>query len=123
MEESLTGRVIAAHGDIVRKLHNVEEAQRARDAFTKVGMMLVVVNGVVKAWASWRARAISVKSSCLDCSAIILNLVWKNDKVDDMVLHQAMYDRLFSWIVSQVNAAIDPSTTEVIQSWSRNFIE
>merc|ERR1711899_495654 len=59
VEESLTGRVIAAHGDIVRKLHNVEEAQRARDAFTK-----------------------------------------------------AMYDRLFSWIVSQVNAAIDPSTTE-----------
>ena len=42
VEESLTGRVIAAHGDIVRKLHNVEEAQRARDAFTKVGMMLVV---------------------------------------------------------------------------------
>ena len=36
VEESLTGRVIAAHGDIVRKLHNVEEAQRARDAFTKV---------------------------------------------------------------------------------------
>ena len=43
VEESLTGRVIAAHGDIVRKLHNVEEAQRARDAFTKVEMMLVVV--------------------------------------------------------------------------------
>ena len=39
MEESLTGRVIAAHGDIVRKLHNVEEAQRARDAFTKVGKL------------------------------------------------------------------------------------
>ena len=47
MEESLTGRVIAAHGDIVRKLHNVEEAQRARDAFTKVGMLVVV-----KVWAS-----------------------------------------------------------------------
>ena len=42
MEESLTGRVIAAHGDIVRKLHNVEEAQRARDAFTKVGMILLI---------------------------------------------------------------------------------
>ena len=107
----MTGRVIAAHGDIVRKLHNVEEAQRARDAFTKVGMLVVV-----KAWASWRASAISVKSSCLHCSAIILNLVWKNDKVDDMVFPQAMYDRLFSWIVSQVNAAIDPSTTEVSQS-------
>ena len=39
MEESLTGRVIAAHGDIVRKLHNVEEAQRARDAFTKVSKL------------------------------------------------------------------------------------
>merc|ERR1719427_2153621 len=59
LEESLTGRVIAAHGDVVRKLHNVDDAQRARDAFTK-----------------------------------------------------AMYDRLFSWIVSQVNAAIDPSTTD-----------
>ena len=47
---------------------------------------------------------------------MILNLVWKNDKVDDMVFPQAMYDRLFSWIVSQVNAAIDPSTTEVSQS-------
>ena len=35
--ESLTGRVIAAHGDIVRKLHSMEEATRARDAFTKVG--------------------------------------------------------------------------------------
>ena len=33
--------------------------------------------------------------------------------VDDVVDPQAMYDRLFSWIVSQVNAAIDPSTTEV----------
>ena len=43
VEESLTGRVIAAHGDIVRKLHSVEEAQRARDAFTKVEMLLVVV--------------------------------------------------------------------------------
>ena len=43
----MTGRVIAAHGDIVRKLHNVEEAQRARDAFTKVGMLVVV-----KVWAS-----------------------------------------------------------------------
>ena len=39
VEESLTGRVIAAHGDIVRKLHNVEEAQRARDAFTKVSKL------------------------------------------------------------------------------------
>ena len=44
VEESLTGRVIAAHGDIVRKLHSVEEAQRARDAFTKVRMILVGVD-------------------------------------------------------------------------------
>lgn len=59
LEESLTGRVIAAHGDVVRKLHNVEDANRARDAFAK-----------------------------------------------------AMYDRLFTWIVKQVNSAIDPATTE-----------
>jgi myosin-1 len=25
---------------------------------------------------------------------------------------QALYDRLFTWIVGQVNAAIDPATTE-----------
>ena len=37
LEESLTGRVIAAHGDVVRKLHNVDDARRARDAFAKVG--------------------------------------------------------------------------------------
>ena len=36
LEESLTGRVIAAHGDVVRKLHNVDDARRARDAFAKV---------------------------------------------------------------------------------------
>ena len=36
MEESLTGRVIAAHGEVVRKLHNVDDALRARDAFAKV---------------------------------------------------------------------------------------
>ena len=36
LEESLTGRVIAAHGEVVRKLHNVDDAQRARDAFAKV---------------------------------------------------------------------------------------
>ena len=36
LEDALTGRVIAAHGDVVRKLHSVEDAQRARDAFTKV---------------------------------------------------------------------------------------
>jgi len=59
LQESLTGRVIAAHGDVVRKLHNVEEAKHARDAFAK-----------------------------------------------------AMYDRLFTWIVAQVNSAIDPSTTD-----------
>merc|ERR1719427_972592 len=59
LEESLTGRVIAAHGDVVRKLHNVDDARRARDAFAK-----------------------------------------------------ALYDRLFSWIVAQVNSAIDPSTTD-----------
>ena len=36
LRESLTGRVIAAHGEVVRKLHNVNDAQRARDAFAKV---------------------------------------------------------------------------------------
>ena len=36
LEESLTGRVIAAHGEIVRKLHNVDDAVRGRDAFAKV---------------------------------------------------------------------------------------
>ena len=36
LEESLTGRVIAAHGEVVRKLHNVDDAQRAKDAFAKV---------------------------------------------------------------------------------------
>ena len=40
LEESLTGRVIAAHGDVVRKLHNVDDARRARDAFAKVGKPL-----------------------------------------------------------------------------------
>ena len=38
LEESLTSRVIAAHGDVVRKLHNVDDARRARDAFAKVGI-------------------------------------------------------------------------------------
>lgn len=59
LEESLTSRVIAAHGDVVRKLHNVDDARRARDAFAK-----------------------------------------------------ALYDRLFTWIVAQVNSAIDPSTSD-----------
>lgn len=59
LEESLTGRVIAASGEVLRKLHNVKDAQVGRDAFAK-----------------------------------------------------AMYDRLFTWIVGQVNAAIDPATTE-----------
>ena len=36
LEESLTGRVIAAHGEVVRKLHNKDDALRARDAFAKV---------------------------------------------------------------------------------------
>ena len=36
LEESLTGRVIAAHGEVVRKLHSIDDAQRARDAFAKV---------------------------------------------------------------------------------------
>lgn len=36
LAESLTGRVIAAHGEVVRKLHNKEDALRARDAFAKV---------------------------------------------------------------------------------------
>ena len=36
LEESLTGRVIAAHGEVVRKLHNVDDAVIARDAFAKV---------------------------------------------------------------------------------------
>ena len=39
LEESLTGRVIAAHGEIVRKLHNVDDAVRGRDAFAKVGLI------------------------------------------------------------------------------------
>jgi hypothetical protein len=32
----LTGRVIAASGEVVRKLHNVKDAQVGRDAFAKV---------------------------------------------------------------------------------------
>ncbi len=36
LEESLTGRVIAASGEVVRKLHNVKDAQVGRDAFAKV---------------------------------------------------------------------------------------
>ena len=39
LEESLTGRVIAAHGEIVRKLHNVDDAVRGRDAFAKVPVL------------------------------------------------------------------------------------
>lgn len=41
LEESLTGRVIAAHGEVVRKLHNKDDAQRARDAFAKVSLNLL----------------------------------------------------------------------------------
>ena len=41
LEESLTGRVIAAHGEVVRKLHNKDDAQRARDAFVKVSLNLL----------------------------------------------------------------------------------
>ena len=32
----MTGRVIAAHGEVVRKLHNVGDAVIAKDAFAKV---------------------------------------------------------------------------------------
>ena len=41
LEESLTGRVIAAHGEVVRKLHNKDDALRARDAFAKVSLNLL----------------------------------------------------------------------------------
>ena len=37
LDDSLTGRVIAASGEVVRKLHNVKDAQVGRDAFAKVG--------------------------------------------------------------------------------------
>ena len=100
VEESLTGRVIAAHGDIVRKLHNVEEAQRARDAFTKVRFS-----------SMWQLQETGTRTII----RIVLKLVG-----DTTVPPQAMYDRLFSWIVSQVNAAIDPSTTEVRQPLSNS---
>ena len=30
----------------------------------------------------------------------------------DFYIFQAMYDKLFSWIVSQVNSAIDPASTD-----------
>ena len=56
--EALTSRVIAAHGEVVRKRHNVGDAQVSRDSFAK-----------------------------------------------------ALYERLFTWIVSHVNSAIDPSLT------------
>ena len=36
LDDSLTGRVIAASGEVVRKLHNVKDAQVGRDAFAKV---------------------------------------------------------------------------------------
>ncbi len=40
LEESLTGRVIAASGEVVRKLHNVKDAQVGRDAFAKVRLTM-----------------------------------------------------------------------------------
>ncbi len=56
LEESLTGRVIAASGEVVRKLHNVKDAQVGRDAFAKVrltvtlGVHILSQTGIV-----WRA--------------------------------------------------------------------
>ncbi len=42
LEESLTGRVIAASGEVVRKLHNVKDAQVGRDAFAKVRLTMTL---------------------------------------------------------------------------------
>ena len=49
----MTGRVIAAHGEVVRKLHNVGDAVIAKDAFAKVsgtvddmGIFLLIISFV-----------------------------------------------------------------------------
>lgn len=57
--DSLVTRVIAASGEVMRKPHNLSEAETSRDSFAK-----------------------------------------------------ALYDKLFTWIVGHVNAAIDPAHTE-----------
>ena len=37
LADSLTGRVIAANRDVLRKMHNVKDAEIGRDALAKVG--------------------------------------------------------------------------------------
>ena len=36
MEDALTGRVIAARGEVLRKVHKLKDAQFGRDALAKV---------------------------------------------------------------------------------------
>ena len=36
IKDALTGRVIAASGDVLRKKHNVKDAEIGRNAFAKV---------------------------------------------------------------------------------------
>jgi myosin-1 len=48
----------------------------------------------------------------------VLHLFTSSPKSHPLILYselfsaQALYDRLFTWIVGQVNSAIDPATTE-----------
>ena len=103
LEESLTGRVIAAHGEVVRKLHNVDDAGRARDAFSKVGTYR---DNERLIWAEIVSGG-KLQFVSLEGTHRVMVVQSLNFR-----LFQALYDRLFSWIVAQVNSAIDPASTD-----------
>ena len=102
LEESLTGRVIAAHGEIVRKLHNVDDAVRGRDAFAKVDLYYCVRLMDLEKYLLYLWESIS----------FIRLRVPELSSSENIFIFQALYDRLFSWIVAQVNSAIDPASTD-----------
>ena len=90
LQAALIQRVIAAGGEVVKKTHTLVEAEYGRDALAKVC-------GKDNNFLQF-----------MHVQLIFLNIVFNL---------QAVYDRLFTWIVSRINSTINVTSSKVYKRY------
>lgn len=92
LSTALSQRVIAAGGEVMQKTHTLIEAEYGRDALAKV-----------------RSIRIFISASPRKFFLVEFNV--------GFVTPQAIYERLFTWIVSRVNGSINVNETDKVKRY------